>query len=120
MTPQKITLVGATALGQRVLSLSYDEQGLRAETLPAEGAPPAEQVLADLQLAVWPLSALQLAVAGSDWRIAEPRPGTRRVWRGGELYAEIHYANETPWEGRVWLVNFRHAYSVDIESRALP
>lgn len=115
--PGKLTLVCATALGQRVLSLVYDAQGLRADVIEGGAAPPPAQVLTDLQLAAWPLPALQAAVAGSTWRIEAPRPGIRQVWHDGRLHAEIHYAGPSPWEGRSWLVNLEHRYTLDIESR---
>jgi hypothetical protein len=118
VAPARISVVGATALGQRVLSVTWDEQGLRSErTL---GGPPGAQALADLQLATWPLAALQAAVAGGPWRIDEPRPGTRQVWREGRVYAEIHYAGASPWEGRSWFVSFEHRYTLDIQSRLSP
>lgn len=117
IAPAKIAVVGATALGQRVLTVSYDDAGLHAQQA-GKGADP-EQVLRDLQLVTWPLAALQAAVAGTAWRIEEPRPGTRQVWRGDVPYAEIHYAAGAPWNGRAWLVNLEQRYTLDIESRAL-
>jgi hypothetical protein len=119
VTPDKITVVGATALGQRVLSLAYDAQGLHVVPGPVSTAPAPEQVLVDLQLVTWPLPALQAAMAGTAWRIDEPRPGTRQVWRNGGPYAEIHYADRSAWEGRSWLVNLEHRYTLAIESRVL-
>jgi len=116
VTPEKLTLVGATAMGQRVLTVHQDAHGVRAESaLPGQGIAP-EQVLADLQLALWPLPALQAGL-GPGWRVSEPRPGTRVVLHDGETYAEIHYGGRSPWDGRLWLVNFGGRYSVDIESR---
>lgn len=115
VTPDQITMVGATALGQRVLSLTYDALGLREDGSSDRAA--AEQALRDLQLVAWPLAALQRAVAGTAWRIEEPRPGTRQVWRGDQLAAEIHYAGASPWEGRAWLVNLDQRYTLDLESR---
>ena len=110
ITPAKILLVGTSALGQRVLSLVYDEHGLRTESgalgaaagviekdsrpsALALGAAAAEQMLIDFRLVAWPLTALQAAVVGTRWRIEEPRSGTRQVWRDGKAYAEIHYAD---------------------------
>lgn len=116
ISPEKITLVGATALGQRVLSLTMDSAGLHVESAP-QGAP--EQVLRDLQLVGWPLAALQQAVAGSSFRVEEPRAGIRQVWRGDALYAEVHWAGRGPWDGRAWLVNFEQRYSLDLESRVV-
>ena len=131
ITPAKILLVGTSALGQRVLSLVYDEHGLRTES-GAPGAAAAEQMLIDFRLVAWPLTALQAAVVGTRWRIEEPRSGTRQVWRDGKAYAEIHYADRanaqappaghrssSVWAGRVWLVNLEHGYTLDIESKIL-
>lgn len=115
VTPVHITLVGATALGHRVLSLTYDALGLREDG--SSNAAAAEQALRDLQLVAWPLAALQQAVAGTAWRIEEPRPNTRQVWRGAQLATEIHYAGSSPWDGRSWLVNLEQRYTLDIESR---
>lgn len=118
VTPSKLTLVGTSAHGQRVLTLHLDERGLHADSLLPEGALDPAQVLADLQLALWPLPALQAGL-GPAWRVHEPRPGTRVALRDGETYAEIRYGGRTPWEGRLWLVNFEGRYSVDIDSHAL-
>jgi hypothetical protein len=115
VTPDHITLVGATALGHRVLSLTYDALGLREDGSSSAGA--AEQALRDLQLVAWPLASLQKAVAGTAWRIEEPRPGTRQIWRGPQLATEIHYSGGSAWDGRAWLVNLEQRYTLDIESR---
>lgn len=118
VTPERLLLVGATAHGQRVLTATLDAGGVRAESLLPDDAVAPEQVLADLQLALWPLAALQAGLP-PDWRVVEPHPGTRVALRDGETYAEIHYGGRTPWDGRLWLVNFRGRYSVDIDSRPL-
>jgi hypothetical protein len=114
VTPEKISVIGATALGQRVMTLGYDAAGLRAE-----GPGASEQVLRDVQLVGWPLAALQAAVAGSHWRIEEPRAGLRQVWRDETLATEIHYAGKSAWEGRCWLVNLDARYTLDIDSKVL-
>lgn len=118
VAPEKITVVGATALGQRVMTLAYDAAGLHAEGAGA-AEPRNEQILRDLQLVSWPLAALQGAVAGSHWRIEEPRAGLRQLWRDETLATEIHYAGKSPWEGRSWLVNLDARYSLDIDSKVL-
>jgi hypothetical protein len=119
VTPQKIAVVGATALGQRALSFTLDAGGLHVAA--AEGGVNPPQVLTDLQLATWPLAALQHAVEGSDWRIVDAKPGLRRVLRGAEPFAEVHYSGAAPpWNGRIWLVNFPNRYTLDIDSHPLP
>ena len=116
IAPERITLVGAGALGQRVLSLTYDAAGLREDG--SSDAAAAEQALRDLQLVAWPLETLQRAMV-PPWRVEEPRPGTRQVWRGEQVWAEIHYAGASAWDGRSWLVNLEQRYTLDVESRTL-
>lgn len=115
--PDRLSLIGANALGARVISVMHDGRALTEDG--ASDAAAAEQALRDLQLIHWPLPALQRAVAGTDWRIEEPRPGTRQVWHGDEAYAEIHYAGRSAWDGRAWLVNFPLRYTLDVDSRTL-
>ncbi len=114
ITPQRISMVGLTALGQRIFTLEYDGTALQAER--ASFAPDRVQpqrILADLQLALWPLDALQAATAAGPWRVTEPRPGLRRLRREGVLIAEVHRADAT----RLWLTQLRDGYSLDISSR---
>lgn len=118
VTPAETALTCFTALGQRAFHLKHDGQIVSAETA-AQDAPAIapERILTDLQLAYWPLPALAAALVGGGWQITEPTPGLRRLRRDGALYAEVHYPSATPWNGRLWLVNFEQRYSLDIESR---
>lgn len=118
---QQVTLVGLSAQGQRLFSLSYDGRTLKIDSGPQAPAQlDPQRVLADLQLALWPLAALQDAFKGSAWQVSEPAPATRRLAREGRLVAEVHYASADPWRGRLWLSNFELGYSLAVESQALP
>lgn len=120
VTPEAVLLVGLGPLGQRAFTLTYDASGLRAERAAGgAGAPAPERILADLQMALWPLAALTDATAGTLWRVLEPQPGVRRVLRDGRAYAEIRHDGARRWDGALWLVNFAHDYSLAIESRPL-
>jgi hypothetical protein len=120
VSPQQLQVIGLNAVGMRLFTLEYDGATLKAERAPGlpEQVDPA-RILADLQLAYWPLPALQAAAQGSDWQITEPYAGTRRLRRGGRLIAEVHYADRTPWEGRVWLANYEVGYSLAVQSSRL-
>jgi hypothetical protein len=74
-------------------------------------------VLADVQLALWPLAPVREAFRAAGLEVSEPFAGVRRVLRGGRLVAEVHYAGGDPWNGRLWLVNFEHDYSLTIDTR---
>lgn len=118
--PDALTVVGLGPLGERWFSLHYDGQHLDLKSSPhAPAALDGRRLLADLQLALWPLPALQRAVAGSAWLVSEPAPGTRRLRRDGRLVAEVHYAGTDPWRGQLWLSNFETGYTLTVESRPL-
>jgi hypothetical protein len=112
-----LKVVGVTASGMRVFTATWDGERVSAERgpfVPKEVSP--ERVLADMQLALWPLDSLQHAYAGSGHAVAEPFPGLRRLSRGGQLIAEVHYASPDPWDGRLWFVNFEFGYSLTIDT----
>ena len=116
--PGYLTVVGLSALGQRWFSLRHDGRGLESQISPqAPDLLDPRRVLADLQLALWPLAALQQAVSGSAWQVSEPAPATRRLRRDGRLVAEVHYAGADPWQGQLWLSNFETGYTLSVESR---
>ena len=103
-----------------LFTIDYDGEHLATERLP--GLPEqidAQRMLADLQLALWPLKSLQGATIDTTYTIGEPTAGTRRVKRGGKLYAEVHYAGADPWSGKLWLSNYEFGYSIAVESAAL-
>ncbi|MEW6168190.1 MAG: DUF3261 domain-containing protein [Pseudomonadota bacterium] len=119
IVPERLRVVCVSALGQRVFTLEQTAAELHAERAPFAPRQLAPQhILADLQLAYWPLAALQAAVADGV-RVLEPRAGLRRLQRGERIVAEVHYADADPWNGRLWLVNLEHGYSLDIRSRPL-
>jgi hypothetical protein len=112
-----LQVVGVTATGMRLFTASFDGRRVSAERsplVPKEVSP--ERVLADMQLALWPLSSLQSGYADSGQTVSEPLPGLRRVLRGERLIAEVHYATDDPWTGRLWFVNFELGYSLTVDT----
>ena len=111
---ERLDLVGL-ALEQRVFSLHYDGrvlQSWRHPLLPA--ALRGEDVLEDLQLALWPAAAIREALPPG-WRIEEQ--GQRRTlsW-GDQPVMEIDYSGEPRWIGKIDLANLRYHYRLTIES----
>jgi len=111
---ERLDLV-ALALNRRVLSLHYDGRSLeswRHPTLPVELR--AEDVLADLQLTLWPADTLRPALPAG-WRLEEN--GSRRILLEGKRpRIEIHYSGEPPWSGKIVVNNFRYRYRLTIQS----
>ncbi len=119
VTPQQIEVVVLTALGQRAMSVTWDGKDWQVETAPMvpSGLRP-ESLLADVQLALWPLPALQAAYHAAGWEVSEPGGGVRRLRHDGRLVAEVDYADADPWQGRYWISNFRFGYSLAVEAEA--
>lgn len=111
-----LTVIGVSAMGQRVFTLSYDGDKLTAEASPfvPSGFAP-ERLLADLELALWPLKSLQAAYAGTPWAVTEPYAGDRRLRRDGKLIAEVHYTGADPWNTRYWISNFEFGYALAVD-----
>ena len=118
-SPGRLDVVGVTATGQRVFSAHYDGTTIDAQKSPfvPDQLDPG-RVLADMQLALWPLSAVQAAFRERGLTVTEPFAGVRRLSRGDVLLAEVHYASADPWAGRLWFVNFEFDYSLTIDTAA--
>ncbi|MGH8517262.1 MAG: DUF3261 domain-containing protein, partial [Panacagrimonas sp.] len=52
------------------------------------------------------------------WSTTADTPATRRLRYGDALVAEVHYADRDPWNGTLWIVNFRDGYSLQVASRS--
>lgn len=88
---QKVTLVGLSSVGIRLFLATYDNTGIHTEqSVVMPQLPPASQVLADVMLSHWPLSAWQPQLP-KGWTLKDT--GTRRELRNpdGKLVTEIVY-----------------------------
>ena len=87
----KITLAGLSSVGIRLFLATYDEKGIRTEqSIVVPQLPPASQVLADVMLSHWPISAWQTQLP-KGWTLQDK--GDRRELRNasGKLVTEIVY-----------------------------
>src|SRR5689334_1320921 len=81
--PGKLDVVGVTATGQRVFTAHYDGRAIDAQKSPfVPDKLDPERVLADMQLALWPLAAVQAAFRERGLTVTEPFAGLRRMTRG--------------------------------------
>ncbi|WP_313017004.1 DUF3261 domain-containing protein [Atlantibacter hermannii] len=88
---QKLTLAGLSSVGIRLFLLTYDQTGLHTEqSIVVPQLPPASQVLADVMLSHWPLTAWQTQLP-KGWTLRDI--GDRRELRdpSGEPITEITY-----------------------------
>jgi len=87
----KVTLAGLSSVGIRLFLATYDENGIHTEqSIVVPQLPPASQVLADVMLSHWPLSAWQPQLP-KGWTLQDK--GDRRELRNasGNLVTEIVY-----------------------------
>lgn len=84
------TRLAAMAGGQVLARIDWDGADLRVTRSP--WAPPElkpERILSDMQLALWPVAAIQSALPAG-WRV-ETSAGVRRLAFGDEVVADIRY-----------------------------
>lgn len=87
----KVTLAGLSSVGIRLFLATYDERGIHTEqSIVVPQLPPASQVLADVMLSHWPISAWQPQLP-KGWTLTDN--GDRRELRNasGKLVTEIVY-----------------------------
>ena len=87
----KVTLAGLSSVGIRLFLATYDETGIHTEqSIVVPQLPPASQVLADVMLSHWPISAWQPQLP-KGWTLKDN--GDRRELRNasGKLVTEIVY-----------------------------
>jgi hypothetical protein len=111
---KRVDLVGL-AFGQRVLTLHYDGKQLttwRHLMLPAQVR--ADDVLEDMQLALWPVEAIAARLPAG-WRVEEDGM-LRRLYLEQELVTTIAYSAVPRWNGTIKMNNLRYNYRLTIES----
>ncbi len=87
----KVTLAGLSSVGIRLFLATYDETGIHTEqSIVVPQLPPASQVLADVMLSHWSISAWQPQLP-KGWTLTDT--GDRRELRNasGKLVTEIVY-----------------------------
>ena len=87
----KVTLAGLSSVGIRLFLATYDDTGIHTEqSVVMPQLPPASQVLADVMLSHWPISAWQPQLP-KGWTLTDT--GDRRELRNasGKLVTEIVY-----------------------------
>jgi hypothetical protein len=112
--PAHVEMVGL-AFGQRVLTVNFDGKELktwRHLMLPKQVR--GEDVLEDMQLALWPVEAVAAGLPAG-WRVEESGM-LRRLYLGEELVTTVAYSAQPRWNGLITMDNLRYKYRLTIQS----
>lgn len=118
VAPTHLTMIGLTAVGQRLFTLSWNGQQARLDSSISsiDGLDPA-RVLADLQLAYWPLDALRGALP--DNLRLEQYGSARMLWRDGKLLWFASSKGADRWHSPMTLYNTQLGYRLTIRPLTL-
>jgi hypothetical protein len=110
LSPQQVQVVVTAAGGPRLATITWNEAGLRKDVTPlAMGAIPAENLMADIFVSLWPRAAVAAALpAGSG--LSVEADGSRVIWYGDQMVLEVRRDAEHP--DRVHVRN--HALDYDV------
>lgn len=87
----KITLAGLSSVGIRLFLVTYDQKGIHTEqSIMVPQLPPASQVLADVMLSHWPISAWQSRLP-KGWTLIDQSDKRELRNASGKLITEIAY-----------------------------
>ena len=111
----KVALAGLSSVGIRLFLATYDNTGIHTEqSVVMPQLPPASQVLADVMLSHWPLSAWQQQLP-KGWTLNDT--DTRRELRNpdGKLVTEIVYLNRNGRREPISIVQHAFHYHITIQ-----
>jgi hypothetical protein len=112
---QQISLAGLSSLGIRLFRVTYDKNGIHTQQMMAlPEMPPASQVLADVMLSHWPVSAWQPQLPPG-WQLVDI--GDRRELRdaSGELVTLIRYLQRGKFREPISIDQRAFGYHIDIQ-----
>ena len=111
--------IAALAMGQTFASMQWNGQTLEKKvSTHVPSAVTAERILSDVQLAWWPLGAVQGGLPPG-WTVEEA-DGERLLKDRGALVARITYTGTGPAFPHVRLEHVRYGYVLDIDSVSAP
>ncbi|MEW6562776.1 MAG: DUF3261 domain-containing protein [Pseudomonadota bacterium] len=112
--PATVKLAGF-ALGQRMLTLTWDGRQLQMERHPQlPGQVDGARILRDIQFVYWPAAAIN-TVLPPGWMLHEAVE-TRTLLYDGKPVLTVRYAAAVRWKGRAELENAAEGYRLTIDS----
>ncbi|MCP4956400.1 DUF3261 domain-containing protein [Photobacterium aquimaris] len=118
VTPQALALAGFSSWGSRILSLDYTHQQLTTYVMPGLGSslPEPKQVLFNMMITLWPLSAWQQPLQHIGWQLKQTANQRQLIDDKGMVIADINYQNANKLKGTITFVNHQPNYTITIKT----
>jgi len=119
VAPSDLTMIGLSSIGQRLFTLSWNEgETTLTSSLGDVSRLDPTRILADLELAYWPLPALRAALE-PDLRL-EQQGTVRTLWRNDELLWFASSDTGDRWTSALTIYNASAGYRLDIRPLSAP
>jgi hypothetical protein len=118
VTKERMLLVGINPFGQRVMTITWDENGISSEHSDSLKLPIIpEKIISNILLAYWPKERL-LVLLNDSLDIFDDKEGARRVMLGGEDVVVVEYASswENAWSEKLKFKHILYGYQLAINS----
>ncbi|MCG9575328.1 DUF3261 domain-containing protein [Vibrio tubiashii] len=113
-----LVLAGFSSWGTRILSLNYQDDEITTEVLSGLGGvlPPPEQVLFNLMITLWPVSAWEAPLNKVRWQIID-NYNTRAIFdNSGKKVIDIQYSNKDRLSGDIVFHHLIDNYTIKIKT----
>ncbi len=114
----KLVLAGFSSWGTRILSLNYQDDEITTEVLSGLGGvlPPPDQVLFNLMITLWPVSAWEAPLNKVRWQIID-NYNTRAIFdNSGKKVIDIQYSNKDRLSGDIIFHHLIDNYTIKIKT----
>ncbi|MDC5811373.1 DUF3261 domain-containing protein [Vibrio europaeus] len=118
VSSDKLVLAGFSSWGTRILSLNYQDDEIKTEVLSGLGGvlPPPEQVLFNLMITLWPVSAWEAPLNKVRWQIID-NYNTRAIFdNSGKKVIDIQYSNKDRLSGDIVFHHLIDNYTIKIKT----
>ncbi|MDC5849511.1 DUF3261 domain-containing protein [Vibrio europaeus] len=118
VSSDKLVLAGFSSWGTRILSLNYQDDEITTEVLSGLGGvlPPPEQVLFNLMITLWPVSAWEAPLNKVRWQIID-NYNTRAIFdNSGNKVIDIQYSNKDRLSGDIVFHHLIDNYTIKIKT----
>ncbi|GAD80384.1 DUF3261 domain-containing protein [Vibrio ezurae] len=116
VTKDKLVLAGFSSWGTRILSLEYQGDKVTSEVLAGLNnvLPAPEQVLFNLMITVWPVSAWEGPLSEVNWKIIETENSRSIYDDSGKEVINIQYSHEDKLSGKIIFHHLIDDYTITI------